>query len=137
MKKATMMVLALVMGSMVATAQNDPLSRSKAAQLKGSTVPTYSTGGFKVLVQNNRTGKMEATTKPLHTDTTETQVYGGRILLGKTSAAPRIQTGTGSPLNVVSAPRGSLYIRTNGVVDSTLYIKSTGTDSAGWWPVIR
>jgi hypothetical protein len=44
----------------------------------------------------------------------------------------RILTGNGSPLNRVSAPTGSLYLRTDGGVKTTLYVKESGTGSAGW-----
>ena len=41
-----------------------------------------------------------------------------------------ILTGAGAPN--VAAPVGSMYLRTDGGGDSTLYIKETGTDSSGW-----
>ena len=41
-------------------------------------------------------------------------------------------SGTGSPEGVVSAPVGSLFTRTDGDVGTTLYVKQSGTGSAGW-----
>jgi hypothetical protein len=40
--------------------------------------------------------------------------------------------GTGSPEGVVTAPVGSMYTRTNGAANTTLYIKETGTGNTGW-----
>ena len=54
----------------------------------------------------------------------------GAVRLGNTGA--RIQTGSGSPAGAVSAPVGSLYLRTDGGANTTLYIKESGTGSLGW-----
>ena len=43
-----------------------------------------------------------------------------------------IFTGKGTPLNVVVAPIGSLYLRQDGGANTTLYIKESLTTSAGW-----
>lgn len=43
-----------------------------------------------------------------------------------------IFTGKGSPLNVVVAPVGSLYLRQDGGANTTLYVKETLTTSGGW-----
>lgn len=66
-------------------------------------------------------------------DTTQTTINSNKLRIGS-ATAPFIKSGSGTPLFVVSAPVGSLYLRTNGVADSTLYIKSAGVDSAGWYP---
>jgi len=44
----------------------------------------------------------------------------------------KIATGAGSPENVVTAPVGSLYLRTDGGANTTLYIKETGATNTGW-----
>lgn len=41
-------------------------------------------------------------------------------------------SGAGSPENVVLAPVGSLYSRTNGGAGTTLYIKESGVGNTGW-----
>lgn len=41
-------------------------------------------------------------------------------------------TGTGSPLNVVSAPVGTLYVNLSGGSGTTLWVKESGTGSTGW-----
>jgi hypothetical protein len=42
---------------------------------------------------------------------------------------------TGTPDGVISAPKGSLFTRTDGTVRSTLYVKISGTNTSGWRPV--
>ena len=42
----------------------------------------------------------------------------------------KILTGSGAPS--VAAPVGSLYLRTDGGADTTLYVKESGTDASGW-----
>lgn len=54
----------------------------------------------------------------------------GAVRLGNTGA--RIQTGSGSPAGVISAPVGTLYLRTDGGANTTLYVKESGTGSSGW-----
>jgi len=43
-----------------------------------------------------------------------------------------ITTGTGSPEGAVTAVVGSLYLRTNGGTNTTLYVKESGTGNTGW-----
>lgn len=40
--------------------------------------------------------------------------------------------GMGSPENVVAAPVGSLFLRTNGGAGSTLYVKEANATAVGW-----
>lgn len=40
--------------------------------------------------------------------------------------------GSGSPESVVTAPIGSLYVRTDGSTGTTLYVKESGTGNTGW-----
>jgi hypothetical protein len=44
----------------------------------------------------------------------------------------KIIVGTGSPEGVVEASIGSLFTRTDGSSGSTLYVKTSGTESTGW-----
>lgn len=55
----------------------------------------------------------------------------GRVILGG-AAGPSVITGTGSPQSAVTAPVGSLYLRTDGGAGSTLYVKESGTGNTGW-----
>jgi hypothetical protein len=43
--------------------------------------------------------------------------------------------GPNSPENVVAAGKGSLYLRTDGDANTTMYIKTTGTGATGWTAV--
>lgn len=43
--------------------------------------------------------------------------------------------GPGAPENVVAAPKGSLYLRSDGDANTTMYIKTTGTGVTGWTAV--
>lgn len=44
----------------------------------------------------------------------------------------RVRAGAGSPENVVAAPVGVLYLRTDGGANTTLYVKESGTGNTGW-----
>jgi hypothetical protein len=44
----------------------------------------------------------------------------------------KIQIGTGSPENAVSANTGSVYLNLSGGSTTTLYVKASGTGSTGW-----
>jgi hypothetical protein len=50
------------------------------------------------------------------------KLYTGQTLTG----------GTGSPEGVITAPVGSLYLRTDGTSITTLYQKATGAGNTGW-----
>lgn len=43
-----------------------------------------------------------------------------------------IQSGTGSPEGVVTAPVGTIYLRSDGGASTTLYVKQSGTGNTGW-----
>lgn len=43
-----------------------------------------------------------------------------------------ISTGTGTPESSVTAPVGSLYLRTDGGASTTLYVKESGAGDTGW-----
>jgi hypothetical protein len=43
-----------------------------------------------------------------------------------------IFTGNGSPEGVVTANRGSMYLRLDGGSGTTLYVKETGVTNTGW-----
>jgi hypothetical protein len=45
---------------------------------------------------------------------------------------PLVQSGSGSPEGVLSAPVGMLYLRTNGGTTTTAYVKESGTGNTGW-----
>lgn len=45
----------------------------------------------------------------------------------------RLFVGAGSPLNVVVANVGSLYLRTDGGTNTTLYVKESGDGASTGW----
>ena len=45
---------------------------------------------------------------------------------------PTLSSGTGSPEAVVTAPIGSLYMRTDGSTGTTIYRKEAGVGNTGW-----
>jgi hypothetical protein len=63
-----------------------------------------------------------------------TGTYGAQILFGDGTATASVAwfTGAGSPQGVYAAPVGSLYTRTDGGANTTLYIKESGTGNTGW-----
>lgn len=44
----------------------------------------------------------------------------------------RVLSGTGTPLGNVAALVGTLYLRTDGGTNTTLYVKESGTGTSGW-----
>lgn len=51
---------------------------------------------------------------------------------GPEATAPVLRWGAGTPEGVVTAPVGSLFLRTNGGASTTAYIKESGTGATGW-----
>lgn len=43
-----------------------------------------------------------------------------------------IRTGAGSPEAAITAPIGTLYLRTDGSTSTTLYVKTSGSGNTGW-----
>lgn len=48
------------------------------------------------------------------------------------SGGPKILSGSASPESSVTAPVGSLYLRTGGGAGTTLYVKESGSGNTGW-----
>ena len=48
------------------------------------------------------------------------------------TALALIYSGTGSPEGAVTATVGSLFLRTNGGSNTTLYVKESGSGNTGW-----
>ena len=45
---------------------------------------------------------------------------------------PKTFSGSGSPEGALAAPIGSLYLRSDGGANTTLYIKESGAGNTGW-----
>jgi hypothetical protein len=56
--------------------------------------------------------------------------FSGYVRIGTGTA--RIISAAGDPEGAVTAPVGSLYLRTNGSTGTTLYVKESGTGNTGW-----
>lgn len=64
----------------------------------------------------------------------------GAFLLGAVAAATgltfsngiKLLTGANTPEGAVTAPIGSLFLRTNGGAATSLYVKETGAGNTGW-----
>jgi hypothetical protein len=54
--------------------------------------------------------------------------------LGLQTAVKGIYGGTGTPEGAVTAPVGSLFLRTDGGASTTLYCKESGSGNTGWIP---
>jgi hypothetical protein len=52
----------------------------------------------------------------------------GKLTLGST----QVLTGAGTPERAVTAPVGSMFLRTDGGAGTTLYVKESGTGNTGW-----
>lgn len=61
---------------------------------------------------------------------TDAVTYGE--LTGTPAALALLFSGTGSPETVVTAGVGSLYLRTDGGANTTLYVKESGAGNSGW-----
>lgn len=69
-----------------------------------------------------------STVSPI-TDIMASKVYADTVIL---STGLLITSGVGSPVGILSAPVGSLYLRKDGGTLTTLYIKETGSGNMGW-----
>lgn len=56
--------------------------------------------------------------------------YSRQLIIG--TGSQLISGGTGSPEGVVTAPVGSVWLRSDGGAVTTLYIKETGAGNTGW-----
>ena len=57
--------------------------------------------------------------------------YTTRLFLGATGTV-QVLTGTATPEGAVTAPVGSLFLRTDGGAGTTLYVKESGAGNTGW-----
>jgi len=93
------------------------------------TNPTFS-GAISGSASWDNPGAVGAGTPSTGKFTTLTATTG--LIVG---ATPTVTSGTGSPEGVVTAPVGSLYLRTDGGAGTTVYIKETGAGNTGWTAV--
>lgn len=55
---------------------------------------------------------------------------GGMVRYG--AGGPEIRSGTATPESAVTAPVGSLFLRSDGGTSTALYVKETGSGNTGW-----
>lgn len=53
-------------------------------------------------------------------------------IVDKPAALGFIYSGTGTPEGAVTAPVGSMFLRTDGGAGTTLYVKESGAGDTGW-----
>lgn len=83
---------------------------------------TYSTGTTAFVISRVGVDKITVNASDV--------TFADKILINGTNAG--IHAGTGSPESVITAPIGSLFLRTDGGAATTLYVKETGTGNTGW-----
>lgn len=81
-------------------------------------------------VQGNTGGTNSNAWGILETSTVEKNALGSINLGG--SSGPLVSSGTGSPEGVVTSVVGGVYLRTDGVVGTIAYLKSSGSGNTGW-----
>jgi hypothetical protein len=75
----------------------------------------------------------EGGTVPILNFTGHDVTVGGKLYIGGIAGtAPVFVSGSGSPESVITAPVGSVYMRTDGGHQTALYYKDTGTGNTGW-----
>ena len=101
----------------------------------GATLAQTSTAGYTALQVNATETSTGSGTKRL----IDAQVGGtskfsvdnaGKVSVSGTAAT--ISSGTGTPESVVTAPVGSMFLRTDGGATTTVYVKESGSGNTGW-----
>lgn len=59
-------------------------------------------------------------------------IFVSRIIFGSASSGVVIRSSTGSPESAVTAPIGSLFLRSDGGAGTALYVKESGSGNTGW-----
>lgn len=98
-----------------------------ANQVSADTAPSIGTFYDTLIIRSNN--KISATFGSISTSYNSLLMYDNNNVDGGS-----ITTGAGSPEGVVSAKKGSLYMRTDGGSGTSLYVKEsgTGTSTTGW-----
>ncbi len=104
----------------------------------GSINPTFGGGGSAPNVGSLSIG--DGTGNKWVIGTAITGVFTPRFLFNdkgilEFAAGSNIYCGSGSPETVVTAPVGSMFLRTDGSSTTALYLKASGTGNTGWLAV--
>lgn len=126
---------------------NKVVSFSGIGQNNAGELNLFDSSGNNYLVVKDTTGKWYVNSyrpvsvnirgvRALNIDTTTNRVTVDSTFVASSGmvigAATIFRTGTGSPESVVTAPIGSLWLRTDGSTSTTLYIKTSGAGNTGW-----
>lgn len=100
----------------------------------GTTESSTATGSDLNIKRYNNSGVFLGTALTITRSTGKVTIgaAGSTAGLELVASGPRIMSGAGTPLSVVSAPVGSLWLRTDGGTNTTLYVKESGTGNTGW-----
>ena len=75
-------------------------------------------------------------TDALILDQEQRMTLPGRVIyFGDDGTAPIIKRGSATPETTLSAPAGSIFLRTDGSYGSSVYIKENGSGNTGWRPL--
>ena len=119
------------------TISADNFTRSDSNTDANAVTKTYADTKFAKADSNSFGAAITKTYAQTKLAKSDTNAFAGAVTLTALNAKVpvSITSGTGTPLGVVTAVVGSIFIRTNGVVDSTIYVKMTGSGNTGWYPL--
>lgn len=110
--------------------------------IQGSPVTVSDTGSIDGVADINASGTLDVDGIATLSDDVfvggDLDVTGAAVIDGSVSAASltvaglSITASSGSPEGAVTAPVGSLYLRTDGGAGTCLYVKESGSGSSGW-----
>jgi hypothetical protein len=103
-------------------------------------VSNLPSGTYVATDHNSLAGRSVVATHPATAVSVDTTPFTNAILtvtetdvqLAFDAIAGKVKMGAGSPESVVTAPVGSLYLRTDGSAGTTFYLKETGASNTGW-----
>ncbi len=110
---------------------NDP--DSGLARIAADTLGLVTGGAARVFVNDNGLVPGVADTTALGAYTSRFgALYTNMVFLGAASTNVVMASGSGTPEGTIAAAVGSLYTRTDGGANTTLYVKESGTGNTGW-----
>ncbi len=128
---ATDVTLPLVTGSQIANAAlNGTGAATRTAGLYIHEQTRGTTANANLMI-DTAIGTVPAGNWNIYSASTRDSVFVGPLRMGS-GVGPLWLTGAGVPQGVVTAPVGSMYTRTDGGDNTTLYIKESGTGNLGW-----